>query len=480
MREKVFSNLIWRFGERILAQLISFVVTIVLARILSPTDYGIVALLTVISTILQILVDGGFGNALIQKENADDLDFSSVFYFNIIFCLVLYAGVFFLSPAIANFYSEPKMSAMLRVLGVLIIVSGVKNIQQAYISRTLQFKKFFWATLTGTLISGVVGIVLALSGMGAWALIAQILTNAIIDTVIIWITVKWRPKRMFSFRRLKSLFSYGWKLLVSTLIDTLYGNVRQLIIGKIYSSSDLAYYNRGRYIPNMIVINVNTSIDSVLFPTMSNYQSDIGKLKSMAQRSIKVSNYIMSPMMMGIAFLAEPIIKLLLTDKWLPCVPFVRIFCILYMFQPIQTVNTNIIKALGYSDIRLKQEVITKTIGLLLLLISLKYGVLMIAYAYLLGNFINQFVNSFPSKKLIGYSYWEQLRDIMPSITLSIVMGIIVYLFSFVGLPMCLKLFVQIAVGVIIYILGSFVFKIDSFYYLLSVLRIFERNKNGN
>ncbi len=473
MKEKVFSNLLWRFGERILAQLISFVVTIVLARLLNPTDYGVVALLTVIAAILQVLVDGGFGNALIQKNNADDLDFSSVFYFNLLFCGILYLGLFFLAPVIAAFYNVTEMTSMLRVLGLLILISGLKNIQQAYISKTLQFRKFFWATLFGTLLSGAVGVALALSGAGAWALIAQTLTNASIDTIIIWFTVKWRPRWMFSFDRLKNLFSYGWKLLVSTLIDTVYGNVRQLIIGKIYSSSDLAYYNRGRYIPNLIVINVNTSIDSVLFPTMSNHQGNVNDLKSMAKRSIKVSNYIMSPMMMGIVFLAEPIIKTLLTEKWLPCVPFVRIFCILYMFQPIQTVNTNIVKALGYSDVRLKQEIITKVVGMLLLLISLKYGVLMIAYAYLLGNFINQFVNSFPSKRLIGYSYWEQLKDIMPSILLSIGMGIIVYLFSYVQLPILPKLVFQIMLGAVLYLFGSVLFKIDSFCYLLSVLKSF-------
>lgn len=471
MKEKVFSNLIWRFGERIVAQLISFIVTIVLARILNPSDYGVVALITVIIAILQILVDGGFGNALIQKKDADDTDFSSVFFFNIVFCSCLYLGIYYYAPSLADFYGNTTMTPMVRVLGLVVIISGVKNVQQAYVSKTMQFKKFFYATLIGTVISAIVGLFMAINGFGAWALIAQHLTNAVFDTIVVWFAVKWRPKLLFSITSLKSMFSYGWKLLVSNLIDTTYGNIRQMLIGKLYSSSDLAFYNRGRYIPNLIVTNINTSIDSVLFPVMSGEQDDSVRLKAMAQRSIKVSNYIMSPLMMGIAFMAEPIIKMVLTDKWLPCVPYVRIFCILYMFQPIQTVNTNVIKATGHSGIRLYQEIVTKIVGLLLLFISLKHGVLAIAYAYLFGNFINQYVNSYPNKKLIKYSYWEQLKDILPSIALAVFMGGAVYCISYLTIPLFVQIVIQIAFGIVVYIFGSIILKIDSFYYIIDMIK---------
>ncbi|SFC98458.1 lipopolysaccharide biosynthesis protein [Butyrivibrio sp. YAB3001] len=468
-KEKVLSNLIWRFAERIGAQAISFIVSIVLARILGPSEYGRVAMITVFTAILQVFVDGGFGNALIQKKDADDIDFSSVFYFNVLLCLVLYLIIFLCAPLIAELYCDDKLINLVKASGLIIVISGIKNVQQAYISRTLQFKRFFYATLIGTIVSAIMGILLACIGFGAWALVVQNLTNALVDTVVVWWIVKWRPKAVFSFSRLMSLFSYGWKLLLSNLIDVLYGNIRQLVIGKVYSPSDLAYYNRGRQIPNLVVTNVNTSIDSVLFPVLSMEQDNMEYEKRIAQKSIMISNYIMAPIMMGIAAAGETLIKIILTEKWISCVPFLRIFCILYMFQPVHTANINVIKALGRSDIRLKQEVITKGVGIILLVAAIPYGTLMIAYAYLIGNFFNQIVNSWPNKKLINYSYLEQLKDISISTLLAIFMGICLYGIAQINLPSIIILLIQTCVGAFIYIGGSIVLKIESFQYLLSM-----------
>ena len=246
MRRTIISNMLWRFAERAGAQTIEFIVTIILARILGPTAYGNVALIKAFLSVLLVFVEGGLGNALIQKKDADDVDFSSVFYFNLLFCLVIYVVLYFLAPYIASFYGDSEMSAMFRVACIIILISGIKNIQQAQISRNLEFRKFFYATLLGTSVSAVVGIVLACKGFGAWSLIAQILVNALVDSVVVWITVGWLPHRAFSFRRLAQLLPYGWKLLASNLMVELYGNIRQFAIGKIYSASDLAYYNRGR------------------------------------------------------------------------------------------------------------------------------------------------------------------------------------------------------------------------------------------
>ena len=280
LKQNVFSNVIWRFAERTGAQLVGFIVSIVLARILSPSDYGIVALVSVFTTIMQVFVDTGLGNALIQKKDADDVDFSTVFYTNIAFCLVLYLIIFISAPLIAKLYNNEALTAVTRVLGLTIVISGVKNVQQAYVSRKMIFKKFFFATLVGTIGAGVLGITLAINGAGVWAVVAQQIFNLTVDTIILWITVKWRPKKFFSFTRLKELFSYGWKLLVSSIIDTVYNNVRQLIIGKFYSSSDLAYYNKAKQFPELIVNNVNTSIDSVLLPTMSREQENKEKVSA--------------------------------------------------------------------------------------------------------------------------------------------------------------------------------------------------------
>ena len=270
--KKVFTNLLWRFAERSGAQIVKFCVELILARILLPDDYGLIALVTVFITISNVFVDSGLGNALIQKKDADQTDFSTVFFFNLVWCLVLYGLIFFLAPFISGFFSLPEFATVLRVLGLQIIVSGVKNIQQAYVSKNFMFKKFFFATLGGTLGAAVLGIWMAYHGFGVWALVTQQLFNVIVDTIILWITVKWRPTREFSWNRFKVLFSYGWKLLASSLLEAIYNNIRQLIIGRVYSSGDLAYYNRGRQFPDFIISNVNSSIDSVLLPTLASVQ----------------------------------------------------------------------------------------------------------------------------------------------------------------------------------------------------------------
>ena len=363
---KIASNFVWRFAERCGAQLVTFIVSIVLARILAPEDYGQVALITVFTTIMQVFVDSGLGTALIQKKDADDLDFSSVFYFNFVVCLILYAGMFMAAPFIAEFYNDSSLTPIVRVVSLTIIISGIKGIQQSYVSRNMLFKRFFYATLGGTIFSAFLGIALAYAGAGVWAIVAQQLSNTAIDTLILWITVKWRPKKMFSWNRLKNLLAFGGKMLASSILDTLYNNIRSLIIGKMYSSSDLAYYDQGRKFPNVIVTNINTSIDSVLLPSMASEQDDKKRVKSMTRRAIKTSTYIMAPLMMGLAFCAEAIVGLVLTDKWLPCVPFLRIFCITYMFYPIHTANLNAIKAMGRSDLFLKLEIAKKCVGMIL------------------------------------------------------------------------------------------------------------------
>lgn len=468
---KIFSNLIWRFLERSGAQFVSFIVSLVLARILMPEDYGTIALITVFTTILQVFVDSGLGNALIQKKDADDLDFSTVFFANIVFCTVLYALMFVAAPAISRFYDDMFMVSYIRVLSLTVLISGIKNVQQAYVSRHMMFKKFFFSTLGGTVLAGIIGIVMALNKMGVWALVAQQVINMTIDTIILWITVKWKPHLKFSFSRMKGLFSFGWKLLVSSLIDSIYNDLRQLIIGKMYSSADLAYYNKAKQFPNLIVTNINTSIDSVLLPAMSNVQDNKEHVKSMTRRSIKTSIYVMAPLMMGMAFAAKPIISLLLTDKWLLCVPFVRIFCITYMFYPIHTANLNAMKAMGRSDLFLKLEIIKKVFGLVLLLSTMWFGIMAMAYSLLVSSLFGQIINSWPNRKLLNYGYLEQLKDILPGIGLAVVMGGCIYFVGLFPLPIILILIIQVVSGALIYITLSAALHLESFEYLLKILK---------
>lgn len=476
-KKRVVNNFIWRFLERCGAQGVTLVVSIVLARLLNPEIYGTVALVTVFTTIMQIFVDSGMGNALIQKKDADDLDFSSVFYFNILICSVLYLIMFFAAPFIAAFYKIPELTAVVRVLSLILIISGVKNVQQAYVSRHLMFKKFFFSTLGGTIGAAIIGIAMAYLGFGVWALVAQMLFNTTIDTLILWITVKWRPKKMFSIQRLKSLFSYGWKLLVSSLLDTVYNNIRQLIIGKVYTKSDLAYYNNGKKYPEYLVSNINTAIDSVLLPTMSNEQDHPERVKSMTRRAIKTATFIIMPLMVGFAVCSKQLVSLILTDKWLPAVPFMQIFCISFAFYPIHTANLNAIKAMGRSDLFLKLEIIKKSIGVVTIIIAVKFGVMAMAYSMLVTSFISQVVNSWPNKKLLNYSYLEQVKDMLPQIGLSILMGMIVYFVSFLHLNSLITLLIQIPIGVIVYWLFSKLFHIESYEYIVGMLKNFRKKK---
>lgn len=467
----VISNFLWRFAERCGAQLVTFIVSIVLARILSPNDYGTIALVTVFITILQVFIDSGLSTALIQKKDADDLDFSSVFYFNFVVCIVLYLLMFFSAPYIAKFYNDLSLTPIIRVISLTLIISGVKGVQQSYVSRNMLFKRFFFSTLGGTIFSAVLGIAMAYAGFGVWAIVFQQLSNNTIDTLILWITVKWRPVKKFSWLRLKNLLSFGWKLLASSLLDTVYNNLRNMIIGKLYTPADLAFYNQGDKFPKLIVTNINTSIDSVLLPTMSNEQDNPVRVKEMTRRAIKTSTYIMAPLMIGLAFCAEPIVRLVLTDKWLPCVPYLRIFCVTYLFWPIHTANLNAINSMGRSDLFLKLEILKKIIGMILLLSTMWFGVMAMAYSLLISSFTSQLINTWPNRYLLKYKYTDQIADILPNLLIAFIMGVIVYLIGFLNISLLLSLVLQIVSGGIIYLILSILTKNDSFIYLINILK---------
>ncbi len=470
-RARIFANLGWRFAERIGARGVSFVVSIVLARLLAPEAYGTIALVTVFTTVLQVFVDSGMGNALIQKKDADDLDFSTVFYFNFTVCLGLYALMFLAAPWIARFYNDPELTPVIRVLSLTLVISGVKNIQQAYVSRNLLFKRFFFATLGGTVGAAAVGITMAKMGFGVWALVAQQLFNNAVDTLILWITVKWRPKWKFSFARLRGLFSYGWKLLASGLLDTLYRDLRQLIIGKLYSKEELAFYEKGNQFPTLIINSVGASIDSVLLPVMAKEQDHVQTVRAMTRRAIQTGVYLISPLMLGLAAMAPTFVRLLLTEKWMPCVPYLRIICVAYMLYPIHTANLNAIKAMGRSDLFLKLEIVKKVMGLVLLAVTARLGVMAMVYSLLFSDILSQIINSWPNRTLLGYSYLAQLKDIFGNLLLSVGMALCVAAAGLLPLNVAALFFVQLAVGAAVYIVGSAVTKNPSWQYVLSIVK---------
>ena len=470
-RKAVFSNLIWRFMERCGTQLVSVVVSFVLARMLDPSVYGLVAKVTIITSIMLVFVDSGMANSLIQKKDPDDLDFSSVFFFNVAFCLVLYVGLFFAAPLIAEYNGQPELTAIVRVLGLTVVVAGVKNVQQAYVSKTMQFKRFFFATLGGTAVSAAVGIAMAYKGFGVWALVAQQLSNVTINTCVLWLTVGWRPKAMFSLERLRALLGYGWKLLASGLLDTVYNKLREIFIAVFYTDTDLAFYNRGNALPNLIVENINSSIDSVLLPVLSAEQDHAEQVREMTRRAIKVSSYIIMPLMMGLAVCAEPFVRFFLTEKWLPCVPYLRIFCFTYSFYPLHTANLNAIKAMGRSDLFLILEIVKKAVGITALLLTMRLGVYPMALSLLATSVLSQIINAWPNSRLLNYSYLRQLADLLPTILLAAAMGACVYPVSLLGLSDIVTLVIQVPLGVLVYVLGSKLLRIDSFEYLMSIVK---------
>ncbi|NMA49406.1 MAG: lipopolysaccharide biosynthesis protein [Tissierellia bacterium] len=479
-KSKVIYSLFWKLMERGGTQGIRFLVQVILARLLVPEQFGTIAIVMVFINLAQVFVQSGFNTALIQKKDADEIDFSSIFLVSLAAAGALYFVICLSAPYISYYYNDPILIPVLRVLSLVLFTGAFNSIQNAYVSRNLMFKKLFKSSLGAMFISGVLGIVAAYKGLGIWALVIQQLSNQISITIIMWFTVKWRPSLVFSLEKVKTLFSYGWKLLVSSLLNVFYLDLRTLIIGKVYTPSVLGYYNRGQQFPNIIVSNIDGSIQSVMLPTLSAHQDNKERMKEMMRRAIVSSSFLIFPMMIGLAVVAQPLVKIVLTDKWLPAVPFLQIFCISYALMPIHTANLQAINAMGRSDIFLKLEITKKIIGLAILVISLPFGVYAIALGQVVSAIISSFINAYPNKQLLDYSYKEQWLDIIPSLLISIIMGGIVYLLNFINAAAWKILVLQIVTGIVIYIGLARLFKIESYYYLITTIKQFFKSKGGH
>ncbi len=477
LKSKTVSGIFWKFMERIGAKLISLVVSIVLARLLLPEDYAVVAIVIVFIELSDVFINSGFSSALIQKKDADDVDFSSVFYASLVFSIALYAVLFFCAPVIAWFYDMPILTPVVRVMGVKVIISALNATQQAFVSRKMAFKKFFLATLIGTIASAAVGIVMAYNGFGVWALVAQQLSNLAINTVVLWFVVRWRPKLVFSFARLKGLLSFGWKILCSDLLNTLFNDLRTLLVGRFYSKDDLAYYSKGKEYPNTIVTSINSSLNVVLFSAISKEQDNVSVVKSMVKRSLKLGSYIIFPVMFGFAAAADSFVYVLLTEKWMPIVLFLQIYCIAFAMSPLLSINLQMIKAMGRSDLIIKLEIVKKVVGLALLVGALFIGIEAVAISSLIAQLFYYLANCFPNKKLVGYGVFEQLKDILPNFVMSAIMFICVYCIKFLIGNGILLLITQVACGVFVYVLMSLITKNESFVYVLEKVKTFLKGR---
>nr|WP_321295758.1 lipopolysaccharide biosynthesis protein [uncultured Sphaerochaeta sp.] len=476
---EIIANLFWKFFERFGTQGLQFIIQVILARLLFPSDYGVLALVVIFITIANVFVQSGLSTSLIQKKVVDQVDYSSVLYISLGIAGILYCTLYFMAPLIGVFYDNDGLVLVLRVLALTLFPGAFNSIQNAIVSRMMQFKRLFYSSVGAGIVSGIVGISLAYYGYGIWALVFQQLTNQICITLILWFTVKWRPTLQFSFERVKVLFSFGWKLLVSSLIDTIYNDLRSLLIGKIYTPATLGYYNRGQQFPQLLISNINGSIQSVMLPALAAQQDYTERVKSMMRRSIVTSSFIVFPLMVGLAVVAKPLVLLLLTEKWLPSVPFLQIFCFSYALWPIHTANLQAINAMGRSDIFLKLEIVKKIFGLVILAVSLPFGVYYLALGQVVSGIISSFINAYPNKKLLNYGYGEQMKDIFPSLILSLIMGVFVYLLLYLGLSPLITMLIQIFVGVVIYAGLAFIFKLECFTYLVqTVLSLFKTKRD--
>lgn len=479
--EKIYKGLFWTYAERFSAQIVSVIVTIIIARILLPEQYGIIAIVTVLINICDALVTGGIGNALIQKKECLKIDYDSIFLLNFILSIVLYFILFFLAPFFEKIYMFESLTIIIRIMGVKIIIASLNSVQHAYVQKKMAFRKFFYSTFVGTLISAIVGIILAYNGFGVWALVAQYLTNSVIDTIMLYFFSGWKPGIKYSSTRVKEMLPYGFKYLFASIISVSEESARSLIIGKVYNSSELAYYDQGKKYPSLIVGTINTCIAKVLLPALSNIQNDIEAVKEITRKFIRISSYILCPMMLGFVCLSKCFISVVLTDKWLPAVEYINVFCLAYLTRAITTTCQQSLLSQGRSDINLLMEIINKSISISMTLVAIFVfdNPFYVAVSFLIAEISSLIIFSIASSKVLKYHVSQQILDFFPSFLASFIMGLVVYFFLKFVPYSWYSLLCSILIGVVVYFLESWLFKINAFIYLKGkFLIIINRRKN--
>ncbi len=475
MKQKVAKGLFWKLLENGGggAQGVQFVIAIVLARLLTPAEYGVVGIITIFITIANVFVQSGFSTALVQKRNADEADFSSVCYFELAAALLMYGLLYLAAPSIAAYYELPVLAPIVRVLGVVLFPGAVISVQTAYVSRTLEFRGLFLSTLAASLLSGGISVFMAWKGFGVWAMVGQQVLYYLALMTALFITVSWKPGRLFFLSRIREMFSFGWKLLCASLLDTVFNNLYGLIIGKIYNEEALGSYTRGEQFPKLIATNLGAAIQAVLLPAFSAKQDDTAAVRRMVRRAIRLSSFLAVPMLLGLFAVADTLVLALLGEQWLICVPFLRIMCISYCFWPIHITNLQAINAMGRSDIFLKLELVKKALSIVALVIGIRYSVYGMVALKAVQDFLCTFVNGAPNRRLLKYSIWEQWRDMLPPMALSGVMCLLVIVCGRL-LADCFvwgRLAAQITVGIAAYIALAALFRLESFSYLLGMIK---------
>lgn len=468
LKNKITGGIIWKGLERVCAQLVSSVVSIILARILVPDDYSVVSIVAIFFAFCNLFISSGLNSALIQKKDSDYLDYSTIFVTNSVMAIILYIVMFFCAPIIARLYGKELLTPVIRVMGLTFFINAYKAVLCAKVSSDMQFKRFFWSTIIGTIISAFVGIYMAKAGYGPWALIAQQMTNSLVDSLVLSITTKCHFGLKFSYKRFKRLFAFGGRILLASFITVAYDECRPLIVGLRFSTIDLAFYNKGQSLPSLINSLGNNTLSSTLFPAMSKMQDDKDAVLRMTRRFMQLSSFAVFPMMLGLLGIAENLVLVVFTEKWIAMVPFLMVFSFSYMLDLIQVGNLQAIRALGRSDLILKMEIIKKSSYAVVILLAVIFSPspLVLAASSIVTSIIATIVNTYPNKKLIGYSFKNLFEDILPNLVPAVIMAVIVLAMNGLKLNMYLLLVVQILAGIIIYVGLALVFKNKNLIYM--------------
>jgi len=477
--KKTISGFGYKFAESIGVKGVSFVISIILARLILPEQFGIISLVTILVEICDVCVTYGFGNSLVIDKKSDDVDFSTCFYFGIGLSVIVYGIVYMGAPYLAEYYGYDILCDVVRVMSLRIPIAAINSVQQAYVAKNMLFSKSLVATMLGNLLSGIVSIIMAYNNYGVWALVVQNLGNVCITTVCTWLIIKWRPRLVFSLKRLKIIYAYGWKILFTGLIDTGYNQLRTLVIAKRYTSSDLAYYSKGMSFPTFGMGIIDSTITGVLFPALSKCNDNVMKMKDLTRKVVSISTYIVFPIMVGLFAVAQPLVILLISEKWLSAVIYLQIGCVAYLFRPVQVINNCVIQACKRSDLLLKLDIVKKLVGIIGLLLSMQYGVMAIAISLCVTNIFSTIISVFPNVKLIKYRYLEQLKDIGLNLLVALLMGCVVMFETQLNISMILLIVLQIVTGVIAYILFSFIFKLEAFKDIYMMLITVIRKRKG-
>lgn len=464
----IFRAAVWKILEKFGSKGVQFVIQIILARLLVPDDYGIVAILAVFISLSNVFIQNGFSTSLIQKKEATQTDFCTALFSSMGIAVFFYVILFVASPFIASFYKMEELTACLRVQSLILFAGSFNSVQYAYVSRTLNFRSYTIATLIASAISGVVGIAFAMKGLGVWSLIFQQVIANYLAVVILYLLLKWRIQLIFSMESLKALFGYGWKILGSSLINSLYASMYNLIIGKIYTKELLGLYSRGQQFPLLITENLNETVQSITLPILSQVQDDAAGMKHRMKRALMLNAFVVFPAMMGLSAISYEFIYVVLGRKWLDAVPYMALLSLVYSMYPIHTMNIQCMKALGRSDLFLKLEIVKKILEVSMVAITVRYGLMAMILGQIVLSFIGVPINVWPARKFIEYGVWEQVRDLLPTMIAGVVMYGAVKLVELIPVGMLVKLILEVVTGAGVYIGLSFLLRNDAMMYLLA------------